>query len=309
MSSFSRKYYHNEVLGIHLQSLYHLVKDRLIPEVFYVKWMYKKKTGKKLDLQEPKTLNEKICWLKLYDRTPLHTQCADKFAVRDYITERIGAKYLIPLYFHTKDPSEINASTITRLPCIIKTNHDSGGGIFVKDKKDINWTQIQKKLKNRLARNYYYHTKEWQYKHIEPRILVEKLLVDQHGNIPEDYKLHVINGRVRMIQVDVGRGTDNHRRNWYAPNWEREPYKWSSPKGAGKYTDPSETDVEKPKTLGEMVKLSEVLASPFPYVRIDWYDVDGRLFFGEITFHHDGGYQRILPESWDYKLGSLLKLP
>ncbi|MEP2279096.1 ATP-grasp fold amidoligase family protein, partial [Maribacter sp.] len=113
---------------------------------------------------------------------------------------------------------------------------------------------------------------------------------------------------VRMISVDMGRGTDQHYRNWYNTNWEQEEFKWSSPKENGKSTDPSSEDLERPKTLKEMIRLSELLAKPFKYVRVDWYDVDGKLYFGELTFHHDGGFRPILPEIWDKKLGNELNL-
>lgn len=274
----------------------------------FVKLMFRRHMGYPLNLENPITLNEKINWLKINERTPLHTQCTDKFKVRDYISEKIGSNYLVPIHFQTFNPKEIIPENLPDTPCIIKTNHDSGGGVFVKDKSRLNWIKIQKNLRRRLRVNYYLRSKEWQYKNIQPRIIVEKLLQNKKDKIPFDYKVHCFNGNVRMISVDMGRGTDNHHRNWYSIDWKREPYKWSSPKGSGKYTDPSDTDVEKPETLEEMIKLSQILATPFTYVRVDWYDVDSKLFFGELTFHHDSGIQPILPEIWDKKLGGQLIL-
>lgn len=262
-----------------------------------------------INLENPKTLNEKIVWLKLNDRSPLHTQCADKYEVRKYIKEKIGEKYLVPLYFQTYDYRDISSDVLPDEPFIIKTNHDSGGGIFVYDKSTANYHKIRQSLRRRLDVNYYQRTKEWQYKKIRPCVIVEKLLQTKDGNIPLDFKLHCLNAKVRMIQVDVGRGTENHYRNWYSKDWEREPYKWSSSKENGKFTDPSDEEVPKPESLDKMIALSEVLAEPFAYVRVDWYDVDGQLFFGEMTFHHDGGNKPILPEEWDAKLGALVNLP
>jgi len=305
---FLRNVYHKTLLGKLLKQLYALAINRLVSDENFIMATYRKVTGKKPDLKHPKTLNEKICWLKLYDRTPLHTKCADKYAVREYISQQIGEDYLVPLLYHSNNPEDINDATIPSVPCIIKTNHDSGGGIMVYDKSKIDWKNVHSVLKKRMKTNYYLRSREWQYKHIEPIIIVEELLQDKNGNTPSDLKLHVINGKVNMIQVDMGRGTENHYRNWYDKNWKREPYKWSSPKGNGKYTDPSDEDAEKPATLKKMIALSEVLAKPFDYVRIDWYDVDGKLYFGEITFHHDGGYQPILPEKWDRILGDRLVL-
>ncbi|MGB6153232.1 MAG: ATP-grasp fold amidoligase family protein, partial [Pricia sp.] len=206
----------------------------------------------------------------------------------------------------TDNPSDLIPENITKTPCIIKANHDSSGGIFVYDKNQIDWENVQKGLEKRLKQNYYWSSREWQYKNIKPTIVVEKLLQDSQGNIPFDYKLHCFNGKVRMISVDSGRDTDKHFRNWYSRDWTREPYRWSSQKGQ-KFTDPSEEDIERPKTLEKMMELSEILAQPFAYVRVDWYEVDGKLYFGEITFHHDGGVFPILPKKWDKKLGTLLK--
>ncbi|MGB5666393.1 MAG: ATP-grasp fold amidoligase family protein, partial [Maribacter sp.] len=300
--------YHQTLLGKLIQISYHWIKNHLVPEKIILQKQFQKQHGHKLKLSKPVTLNEKIVWLKLYDRTPLHTQCADKYSVRAYIKERIGDKYLVPLYYHTFHPKYIIPDNLPETPCIIKANHDSGGGIFIRDKYKIDWQNVQNELKQRLKKNYYWRSKEWQYKNIKPRIIVEKLLQDKNGNIPFDYKLHCFNGKVRMVQVDMGRGTDQHYRNWYSKEWVREPYKWSSPKGLGKYTDPSADDIEKPQTLEQMIQLSEILAKPFYYVRVDWYDVDGVLFFGELTFHHDGGNQPILPKEWDLKLGMELNL-
>lgn len=285
--------------------LYHLLLS-LIPDKRLIQLKFKWHMGYAINLKNPKTLNEKINWLKLYDRTSLHTQCSDKFKVRAYVKEKIGDDYLVPLYFETMDPEKIIPENLPDVSCIIKANHDSGGGIFVRDKNSIDWKQVQESLRLRLKTNYYPRSKEWQYKNIIPRIIVEKLLENKAGQIPFDYKVHCFNGKVEMISVDMGRGTQEHHRNWYFPNWERAPFSWSSPKEDGKETNPSEHDADKPSTLSKMIELSETLAKPFSYVRVDWYDVDGELFFGEITFHHDGGFRPIHPKIWDLKLGEKL---
>ena len=281
----------------------HFVSDK-----YYVRRRFKTKMGYELNLNNPRTLNEKINWLKINARSDLHTQCSDKFAVRDYVKAKIGDKYLVPLYVRTNQVLDIDPLTLPATPFIIKTNHDSGGGVVVKDKTEINWSDLRNKLAVRLKKNYYYKSKEWQYKNVQPCIIVEKLLAGQNGGLPFDYKLHCFNGIVNMIQVDTGRYTDNHHRNWYNRDWQREPYKWSSKIGENKYTDPSDEDVERPQNLELMIELSEVLAQEFDYARIDWYDVEGKLYFGEITFHHDGGVRPIIPREWDLILGERLKL-
>jgi hypothetical protein len=307
-----RLLYHKTTLGnIILQKVIDGViffNDYFVSDKSYIKKQFRNRMGFELNLRNPKSLNEKINWLKLYYRTPLHTQCADKYEVRSYIKNKIGEEYLVPLYFRTESAGDIVALNLPNEPFVIKTNHDSGGVVVVKDKSGLDWELVRNQLKSRLSRNYYRRGKEWQYRDIKPCIIVEKLLSGSNGSLPFDYKLHCFNGKVNMIQVDIGRFSDNHCRNWYNTDWKREPYKWSSKKG-DKYTDPSIHEVEKPRTLHKMIELSELIARDFPYVRVDWYDVDGQLYFGEITFHHDGGYRPILPREWDYKLGELLILP
>ena len=264
--------------------------------------------GKTLNLSNPVTLNEKINWLKLNDRRKIQTICADKVLVRDYIKDKIGEQYLVPLILVVKNANEIENEDLPEFPVIIKTNHDSGGVFMIRNKNTIDLKPIRVKLNDRLRKNYYLKSKEWQYKNIKPRILVEKLLLTKSGDIPMDYKVHCFNGKAHLIQVDIGRGSESHFRNWYDTNWERQPFKWSSPKANNKRTDPADFDIDKPTSLSEMLELSNTLAQPFDYVRIDWYNVDGTLYFGEITFHHDSGYQPIVPEEWDVKLGNLVKL-
>ncbi|GGZ70410.1 ATP-grasp fold amidoligase family protein [Algibacter mikhailovii] len=292
-----------------LLKIYYFPSYYLLPEKMVLKRRFKKHHKREIDLDNPRTLNEKIVWLELHDRTPLHTICADKYAVRNYIKEKIGNKYLVPLYYQTKRPEDIVPENLPEPPFIIKANHDSDGGVFVKNKENIEWHKVRTSLRRRLSKNYYPQSKQWQYKNIEPCIIVEKLLLDRNGNIPNDYKVHCFNGKVNMISVDVGRDSDDHYRNWYNAKWQREPYAWSSSKGEGKKTDPSDEDVDKPLTLDEMIVLSEKLSKPFCYVRVDWYDVDGKLYFGELTFHHDGGNRPILPEKYDEILGQKVILP
>ncbi|MFC4097904.1 ATP-grasp fold amidoligase family protein [Euzebyella saccharophila] len=293
-------------IGLSLYNYYwtHIVSDKKV-----INKMFLQAFGRKVNFQQPITLNEKINWLKINDRSPLHTRCVDKYAVREYISEKIGEEYLVPLYFRTSYSEEITNDNLPDKPCIIKTNHDSGGGYFVKNKKDVDLNIIRIKLRNRLRKNYYYkYSREWQYKNIKPCVIVESLLQTKDGKIPMDYKLHCFNGKVRMIQVDIDRGTEYHYRNWYDIHWKREPYRWSSKKGQNKFTDPANYDVAPPESLKQMIKLSELLAKPFVYVRVDWYDVDGKLYFGEITFHHDSGYAPIIPEKYDIQLGKELVL-
>jgi hypothetical protein len=255
--------------------------------------------GYGLNLKKPKTLNEKINWLKLHDRTPLHTIGADKYKVREYITNKIGKEYLIPLIFNTKKPQDIIPVNLPDFPVIIKTNHNSSGGIIIKDKKNVNWKRVRFDLKKLLRENYFYASREWQYKNIKSRIVVEKLLLDENGNIPYDYKMHCFNGKLVFTQVDLDRQT-NHTRNLYDKDWKFIPCKWIYKNGK---------QIEKPATYNKMQLLAEKIAEDFIYVRVDFYVIQKKLFFGELTFHSESGSGYFEPKFFDDHFGSLLNLP
>lgn len=282
-----------------LKYLYDIYRFRLLPETYFIRTTFKKRLGFSPDLNHPKTLNEKIQWLKLNDRAPLHTKCADKYKVRNYVEEIIGDKYLVPLVFETKRIYDICDENIPNYPVIIKTNHDSSGGIIIKDKTKQNWSKIQNHLRKLLKRNYYYRDKEWPYKNIERRIIVEKLLIAEDGGIPFDYKIHCFNGEPHFIQVDMNRMVE-HKRNLYTPQWEKLEVQWLYPTGV---------DIIKPIGLNKMLQLASKLAKKFIYARIDFYAIRDEIYFGEITFHSEGGWEPFLPSEWDFKLGSKLKLP
>lgn len=307
IKSFLFKYQTNFIIKS-VKKVYYFIKHYLLSDRAFIKLTFRVSHGYRLDLNNPKTLNEKIQWLKLYDRSPLHTQCADKYRVRDYVRGKIGDEYLVPLFFFTKEPEDIRLDKLHKLlPCIVKTNHNSSGGIIIKELENQNWDIHQEWLRQQLRKNYYIESREWQYKNIERGIVVEKLLQNNEGQIPFDYKVHCFNGKPKMIQVDLFRGSNNYSRNWYNLDWTIAPFGWylekegEIKKGKGSCLNP-------PDCLSEMLKLSSILSSEFIYSRIDWYEVDGKLFFGEITFHHDSGLRPIEPKEWDHILGNELDL-
>ena len=311
MLEFVRRLYYGSNCG-HLvlgfpRKLYHMYRFRLVPEEPFIKQHFKRIFGHVPNLRDPKTLNEKIQWLKLHDRTPLQTQCADKYAVRRYVTEKIGAEYLVPLFYSTEDPSDIVPENLPNTPFIVKATHGSSGGAMVKDKSEIDWKTLRKSLRKLLCQNYYYESKEWPYKNIKPRIVVEELLSDENGNIPFDYKIHCFNGQPRIIHVDLDRFT-GHKRNLYDTQWNLLPFTWCE-WGDGKPLWPNGRDVRRPVQLEQMLEIAQALSSEFLYARIDLYEISGRLYFGEITFHHGSGTEIFTPSEWDRKLGDMLKLP
>jgi hypothetical protein len=315
MKALIKKYYQETKMGFFLfkpvQLIHHffLMKKYLSPKAF-IKQEFKKKMGYELDLDNPVTLNEKINWLKLNLENPVTTTLADKFAVRQFIEDTIGKQYLVPLFYDTRNVEDLKPENLPDKPLIIKTNHNSSGGILVKDKNDpsINWAKIRGILRFNLSQNYYWDGREKQYRNIIPRIIVEKLLLNKAGNTPNDYKVHCFNGKVQLISVYSGRFSGNLTNNLYNKNWEREPYVWSGLKTDDVHSDSSVNDVEKPKNLDLIIELSEKLSRNFDYLRVDWYILGEMLYFGEITFHHFGGLAKIRPFEWDVKLGKRLKL-
>ncbi|MFD2823596.1 ATP-grasp fold amidoligase family protein [Lacinutrix iliipiscaria] len=310
MLKFAKYLYHNTWVGKKLidffLGIHHYYRTHFIKDDVFLKQNFKKRFGRVLDLENPKTLNEKINWLKLNDRTALHTKCADKFAVRDYVIDTVGENYLIPLVFQSFNVEDITASNFPEFPFIIKANHDSSGGIIVRDKAKIDWKSTQKHFKKLLNKNYYYSGKEWQYKHIKPCVIAEKLLVNSTGEIPFDYKLHCFNGKVEVIQVDIDRYT-NHKRNLYNSNWELLPFTWSLWQDDQPLWNNGRA-LERPVNLNEMITVAEKLSKAFCYARIDLYDFENKVYFGEVTFHHGSGLETIHPKKYDLELGQLIDL-
>lgn len=302
MKDFFGNLYRNTVLGYYLIHPFYLVYEKIlsmISDESFIKWKFKRHMGYALNLQNPQSFNEKINWLKLNDRTDLHTIAADKYKVREYVASKIGDEHLVPLLFHTDNPRKITAENLPEVPFIIKTNHNSSGGIIVRDKMNVNWSRAQFDLSKLLRENYFYSSREWQYKNIEPRIVVERLLQDKKGNIPFDYKMHCFNGKLIFTQVDLDRQT-NHTRNLYDVNWELIPCKWKYNNGRA---------VVKPKVFEKMTVMAEKIAQDFTYVRVDFYVIEEAIYFGELTFHSESGLGKFDPEHFDNYFGEKLSLP
>ena len=267
---------------------------------------YERAFGRPLDWANPLTLNEKLNWLKLFYRNPLQRVAADKHAVREHVRARAGAECLIPLLAVYDRADDI---CFRNLPgaFVLKVNHGSGQNWIVRDKHREDERRVRRQFREWMAENHYAKSREWPYRGMTPRIVAEELLLDEDGRIPSDFKLHCFNGRVECIQVDLDRDTA-HRRNFYGPAWQRLPFVWTEWEGSAPLW-PGGRDVERPGALPEMIRLAETLSKDFPYARIDLFHCRGRVYFGEITFFHGGGFERFDPPEWDRKLGERLALP
>ena len=302
MRTVLKHLYKNTTIGNMLLSpikrVYDIYGPRLLPEKIYLKQTFQNSLGYKFNFDNPKTFNEKIQWLQLNDRTPLRTLCADKHAVRDYVKEKIGEEHLIPLVLNTTSPTDIVPENLPDFPFIIKTNHGSGGHIIVKDKSKIDWGKVQKSLNKSLRSNHYLKTREWQYKYIKPCILVEKLLLDNNDCIPDDYKFNYFNGKWGFAEVHFDRYID-YKKNCYDSDWNLIDCQWGAKPGR---------DIKKPEMLNEMKLLAEKLAKDFCYVRVDFYNIGSKIYFGELTFSPGGGFCPFNPPEWDRKFGDELNL-
>jgi hypothetical protein len=271
----------------------------------YLKKMFHKYQGYELDIEHPKTLNEKLQWLKLHDRKDYHVVNADKFAAREYIRNTFGEEYLIPLVFQSSSYRELRPENLPDYPFVIKTNHGFGNSIIVRDKSRVDWKQLRMNYRRWLHYNYYYNEREWQYKNIKPCIIAEKMLLDKNGKVPNDYKLNFIEGKLEFIYVSVDREGMN-KRNIYDSDWKPMDFTWAR-KGKD-LTKLRGEEIPSPVTLPKMIEFGSVIAKLYKYVRVDFYDVDGVLYFGEITQCHGGGFDQMIPFEFDTQFGEKMHL-
>lgn len=271
---------------------------KIFGDVLVVKIMYYLRFREELNLKNPQTFNEKINWLKLFDHNPLKEVCSDKYAVRDFIKERVGGEYLIPLLGVYESPYEINFDDLPT-KFVLKTNHASGTNIIVFDKTQLNLEEINSTLSKWLKINHYYNGREWQYKKIKPLIICENFM-GNNENVPKDYKIFCFDGTPVFLWVDKGRFT-NHKRIIYSTNWEKLPFCYHF-----KYEPHEEED--KPEGLNEMLSIATKLSNGFKFVSIDLYYTHGKVYFGEMTFTPTNGLSFFDPLEYDLKIGEYLSL-
>lgn len=266
----------------------------------YIKWRYKSTFKKKLDLENPKKFSEKLQWLKLYDRKPIYTEIVDKFEVRKFIEEKLGEDILIPLLGHWEDVESIEWDKLPN-QFVLKATHDSGGVVICKDKTTFDFEEAKIKLNDYLSRNYYLAGREWPYKHVKPRIIAEKYMVDESGYELKDYKFFCFNGEPKLLQVDFDR-EEGHVKNLYDLEWNLLDFEYNVPNNPDKH-------IEKPRKFDEMIENAGKLSSGIPYVRVDFYSINDEIFFGEMTLYPTSGFGKFNPLSYDDLLGSYLELP
>lgn len=272
-----------------------------LPDDKYLKRKFKLRTGYELDLEKPRSFNEKIQWLKLNDRSPRYVTLVDKFLVKDFVAATIGGKYVIPTIDSWDSADSVDFNRLPR-EFVIKCNHNSGKGIYIcRDKETINEGKVRKGLAKALSEDYYIYNREWPYKNVKRRVLAEELLKENGGGELKDYKLMCFNGKVRCSFVCSDRFTkDGLKVTFFDRDWNVMPFERHYPK--------STKEIRKPKNYELMVGLAEKLAEGICFVRVDFYEVCGRVYFGEMTFYPGSGFEEFTPREWDYKMGEWLDI-
>lgn len=300
MNSFSKKilkYIKNPLLIVSVVGRTGYLK--MVSDELYLSLLYKASLGKSLDLTNPLSFNEKIQWLKLYDRKKEYTRMVDKYEAKEYVSDVIGVDYTVQTLGVWSKFDEIDFNELPER-FVLKCTHDSGSALVVKNKESFDIEMARRKITKRMKRNFYYWGGEWPYKNVKPRIIAEEYLVDESGTELKDYKIFNFNGEPRLIQVDFNRFV-NHKRNIYDTDWNYINMELQ-------YQSDPTFMIPRPKSLQKMLGLARLLSKDIPFVRTDFYCVEDKVYFGEMTFYPEAGFGRFEPREWDYILGDWLRI-
>lgn len=271
----------------------------LMTEKFWLETTYLKWTGLHLDLKHPKTFNEKLQWMKIYDRNPLYTHLVDKCLVKEWVANKIGMQYIIPTLAVYKSEEEIDFGKLPN-QFVLKCNHDSGSVIVCRDKNKLDISKVRRHFKERLAYDCSIVCGEWAYRDVPRRIIVEQFMEDESGEALMDYKWFCFNGEPKIMYMCRDKG-ECPTTDFFDMEFNRLPIRIQDP--------PSEICPNKPKLFEEMKYLAGVLSKGLPEVRVDFYVVNEQIYFGEMTFYHLGGMTQIKPYDWNLRMGDMITLP
>lgn len=267
----------------------------------FLKFQYYSRFGKRLNLKNPKTFNEKLQWLKLNDRNPEYTKMVDKIEAKKWVAERIGEEYIIPTLGVWHRAEDIDFDSLPD-QFVLKTNHDSGGVVICKDKSTFDKEAAKRKLNESLQRDFYKYGREWPYKNVERKIFAEKYMVDESGYELKDYKIFCFNGKPKFIQVDFDRFAETgHKRNLYSTDWQLLKFEYG-------YPADYKHIIERPSNLKEMLDLAATLSRGHAFLRVDFYSINDASKFGETTFFPEAGYGEFFPEEKDAEYGNTLSI-
>lgn len=294
----------NQMYEIGYSRLYEINKELLddeinaLPDYDFIKARFRMRMGEELDLEYPKTFNEKLNWIKLYDRNPLYTIMVDKFAVKQYVSQRIGDDYIVPTIGVWDSIDEVPFDDLPE-KYVLKCTHDSGSIVICKDKKVFDKEKAKSKLEEALKINYFFADREWPYKNVSRRIICEEF-IESDSPMLEVFKVFNFNGEPYLIQVIQNDKTENETIDYFDIDWNLLELRQNFPN--------SLNHIRRPKVLNELLELARKLSVGIPFVRTDFYITRDRLYFSEFTFFSDSGCERFFPSTWDRKLGDMLKL-
>ena len=270
-----------------------------MPDEAYLKMTYKAHFGRYPDLKKPQTYSEKLQWLKLYDRDPKYTKLVDQDAVKDYVAAKVGKQYVIPTLGVWDRFEDIDFDSLPN-QFVLKCTHDSGGLVIVRDKSALDKEKAKAKIEKSLKRNYYYSAREWPYKDVKARIIAEAYIEDSRLGELRDYKFFMFHGEMDNVLVCKDRHLGKTKFLHYDDQWNRLDYQWSEPK--------LDRELDKPEKFEEMKVIARKLSENLAHVRVELYDVNGKVYFGELTFFDQAGFDTDITTETDKKWGDLLHL-
>ena len=274
---------------------------RWLPDAVYLKLVYRALIGRPLNLNSPKGFNEKLQWLKLYDRNPLYTKLVDKAEVKPWVAERIGWEHVVPTLGVWDSFDDIDFGALPER-FVLKCTHDSGGLAICRDLSTFDMAAARRKIERSLANNYFWSGREWPYKDVRPRIIAEEYLDPAGEQVGlTDYKVMCFGGQARCEFTCTGRADGNLHVDFFDTEWNHMPFTRHYPN--------ADVPPEAPERLKDMVAMAERLSEGMPFVRVDFYEVAGQYYFGEMTFYPGSGMEEFDPERWDEELGSWIELP
>lgn len=273
---------------------------RIWPDELYLKCFFYCMFGRKLNIKNPKTFNEKLQWLKLNDRRPEYTRMVDKYEAKKYVAVIIGEEYIIPTLGIWDSVDDIDFNELPQ-QFVLKCTHDSGGIVVCKDKSRLDIVEAKKKLRKGLKTNFYWESREYPYRDVKPRIIGEEYMEDKSGEL-QDYKFFCFDGDPKFMFVATDRmKADDTKFDFFDMDYNHLPFTNGHPNAA--------VPPRKPATFEQMKLLAAKLSQGIPHVRVDFYDVAGHVFFGEMTFFHWSGMTPFEPDEWDYEFGKMINLP
>ena len=288
----------------HPEWLFGVILRRLFAKVLddktFIKLEYFSGMRKLPNLDNPTTYNEKLIWLKLHDKHDEYAQLVDKYEAKEFVRKLIGDEYIIPTLGIYNSFDEIDFDNLPN-QFVLKTTHDSGGVVVCPDKSVFNKESARKKLEKSLKNNYFYEHREYPYKNVPPRIIAEKYMVDESGTELKDYKFFCFDGKCKMLFIATDRSVGDVKFDFFDTEFNHLPFKQGHPWAT--------KEIKKPAGFEKMIKIAEILGKGFPHVRVDLYDINGKIYFGELTFFHFSGNVPFVPSEWDKKIGEWLKLP